>query len=71
MGFRILEWISRFQVGFLDFRMDFRTSDWILDWISCGFLEDFWRISGGFLVDFWWISGFQFGFLPTMCEILL
>ena len=50
MDFRISEWISGFQIGFLDFRLDF----WISDWISgfqIGFLD--------FTVDFWisvWIS---------------
>ena len=46
MDFRILEWISGFQNGFLDFRLDV----WISQWIS-GF-------HSGFL-DFWisvWIS---------------
>ena len=58
-GFRISEWISGFQFGFLDFSLDF----WISLWISgfqFGFLD--------FSLDFWisvWISGFQFGFLPT------
>ena len=66
MDFWISEWISGFQIGFLDFRVDF----WISDWISgfqIGFLD--------FIVDFW-ISGshsgfqeFQFGFLPTVYEI--
>ena len=59
MDFWISDWISGFQIGFLDFRVDF----WISDWIS-GF-------HSGFL-DFWisqWISGFQFGFLPTVYEI--
>ena len=70
-GFRISEWISGFQSGFLDFKVDF----WISKWIS-GFKVDFWiskRISGfqsGFLegfLDFKPISGFQSGFLdlPT------
>ena len=63
MDFRISEWISGFQSGFLDFRVDF----WISEWISgfqIGFLD--------FTVDFWisqWISGFQFVFLPTVYEI--
>ena len=72
-----LDWISRFQSGFLDFRLDFWISEWISGFQS-GFLDfrvDFWIskwISGfqsGFLdfrVDFWiskWISGFQSGFL--------
>ena len=50
-----MDWISGFQVGFLDFRvdfrLDFRLDFWILEWISE------------------WISGFQFRFLPTVCEI--
>ena len=49
-GFQISEWISGFQSGFLDFKVDF--------WISK-------RISGfqsGFL-DFKQISEFQSGFL--------
>ena len=40
MDFWISEWISRFQIGFLDFTVDF----WISQWISgfqLGFL-DFW-----------------------------
>ena len=48
-GFRISEWFSGFQSGFLDFKVDF--------WISSGFLD--------FKVDFWiakWISGFQADF---------
>ena len=63
MDFRISEWISGFQIGFLDFRLDFWISDWISGFHS-GFLD--------FTVDFWisqWISGFQFGFLPTVYEI--
>ena len=47
LDFRISEWISGFQIGFLDSRVDF----WISEWISIGFL------------DFNWISGFQSGFL--------
>ena len=46
MNFWISEWISRFQNGFLEFRLDF----WISQWI-CGFLD--------LIVDFWisvWIS---------------
>ena len=46
MDLWISDWISGFQIGFLDFRVDF----WISDWIS-GFLD--------FTVDFWisvWIS---------------
>ena len=59
MGFRILEWISGFQIGFLDFTLDFWISQWISGFHS-GFLD--------FSLDFW-ISGFQFGFLPTVYEI--
>ena len=47
MDFLISDWISGFQIGFLDCRLDF----WISQWIS------------GFQLDFWisqWISGFQF-----------
>ena len=57
-GFRISEWISGFQSGFLDF--------WISKWISgfqSGFLD--------FKVDFWiskWISGFQSGFLDFKAD---
>ena len=57
-GFRISEWISGFQSGFLDF--------WISKWISgfqSGFLD--------FKVDFWiskWISGFQSGFLDFIVD---
>ena len=46
MDFWISDWISGFQIGFLDFTVDF----WISQWIS-GFLD--------FTVDFWisvWIS---------------
>ena len=46
MDFWISEWISGFQIGFLDFTVDF----WISAWIY-GFLD--------FTVDFWisiWIS---------------
>ena len=56
-GFRIPEWISGFQSGFLDFKVDFWISKWISGFQS-GFLD--------FKVDFWiskWISGFQSGFL--------
>ena len=56
LDFQISEWISGFQIGFLNFRVDF----WVSDWIS-GF-------QSGFL-DFNWISGFQIGFLPTVYEI--
>ena len=68
-GFRISEWISGFQSGFLDFKVDFWISKWISGFQS-GFLEgflDFKRISGfqsGFL-DFKRISGFQSGFLDN------
>ena len=37
MDFWISDWISRFQSGFLDFRLNF----WISEWIS-GFQLDFW-----------------------------
>ena len=56
-GFRISEWISGFQSGFLDFKMDLWISKWISG-IQSGFLDfkvDFW-ISSGFLdfkADFW------------------
>ena len=59
MDFWISEWISGFQIGFLDFTVDFWISQWISGFHS-GFLD--------FTVDFW-ISGFQFGFLPTVYEI--
>ena len=76
-GFRISEWISGFQSGFLDFKVDFWISKWISGFQS-GFLDfkvdfsrDFW-ISSEFLdfkADFWiskWISrgitGFQANF---------
>ena len=45
-----LDWISGFQSGFLDFKVDFWISDWISGFQS-GFLD--------FRVDFWisdWIS---------------
>ena len=60
-----LDWISGFQSGFLDFKVDF----WISKWISgfqCGFL-DFWISE--WISGFRWISGFQIGFLPTVYEI--
>ena len=44
MDFRISEWISGFQTGFLDFRVDI----WIADWISgfqIGFLPTVYEIS--------------------------
>jgi len=50
VDFRISEWISGFQIGFLDFRVDF--------WISIGFLDFNW-ISGfqiGFLPTVYEIS---------------
>ena len=59
MDFWISEWISGFQIGFLDFTVDFWISQWISGFHS-GFLD--------FSLDFW-ISGFQFGFLPTVYEI--
>ena len=49
----ILTWISTFQIGFLDFKMNFKMDFWI----SNGFL-----ILIGFL-NFKWMSGFQSGFL--------
>ena len=48
MDFRISEWISGFQIGFLGFRMDF----WISQWISglqFGFLPRVYEIS--FMTD--------------------
>ena len=56
-GFQISEWISGFQSGFLDFKVDFWILKWISKWISgfqSGFL-DFKRISGflDFKADFW------------------
>ena len=53
-GFRISEWISGFQSGFLDFKVDFWISKRISGFQS-GFLEGF--------LDFKRISGFQSGFL--------
>ena len=50
MDFWISEWISGFQIGFLDFRLDFWISQWISGFHS-GFLD--------FSLDFWisvWIS---------------
>ena len=50
MDFWISEWISGFQIGFLDFRLDFWISDWISGFHS-GFLD--------FSLDFWisvWVS---------------
>ena len=50
MDFWISEWISGFQIGFLDFTVDFWISQWISGFHS-GFLD--------FTVDFWisvWIS---------------
>ena len=55
-GFQISEWISGFQSGFLDFKVDFWISKWISGFQS-GFLD--------FKADFWiskWISGFQANF---------
>ena len=59
MDFWISDWISGFQIGFLDFTVDFWISQWISGFHS-GFLD--------FSLDFW-ISGFQFGFLQTVYEI--
>ena len=57
MDFRISKWISGFQSGFLDFKVDFWISKWISGFQS-GFLDfkvDFWISSGfqDFKVDFW------------------
>ena len=56
-GFPDSGWISGFQIGFLDFRLDFWISDWISEF-QFGFLD--------FRVDFWtsvWIyTGFQLDF---------
>ena len=51
MDFWISEWISGFQIGFLDFRVDFWISldFWISDWISADSVRDFFR--GGPLGD--------------------
>ena len=69
-GFRISEWISGFQSGFLDFKVDFWISKWISGFQS-GFLDfkaDFWiskwisRGISGFQANFWIskrISGFH------------
>ena len=78
-------WISGFQSGFLDFKVDFWISKWISGFQS-GFLDfkaDFWiskRISGfqsGFLERFLdfkrisrEISGFQSGFLDFQSGFL-
>ena len=41
----ISKWISGFQIGFLDFRVDFWISldFWISDWISADSVRDFFR----------------------------
>ena len=39
MDFWISEWISGFQIGFLDFTVDF----WISVWISADGVRDFFR----------------------------
>ena len=60
-GFRISEWISGFQSGFLDFKVDF----WISKWIS-GFQSGFLDFKADFWISKWisrGISGFQSGFL--------
>ena len=52
MDFWISEWISGFQIGFLDFTVDFWISQWISGFHS-GFLDfslDFW-ISVGISAD--------------------
>ena len=71
-------WISGFQSGFLDFKVDFWISKWISGFQS-GFLDfkvdfsrDFW-ISSEFLerfLDFKRISGFQSGFLDFQSGFL-
>ena len=61
MDFCDFKWISGFQVGFLDFKLDF----WISNWIS-GFRIS--RFLVGFL-DFALDFGFLVGFLPTVYEI--
>ena len=45
MDFWISKWISGFQIGFLDFRVDFWISldFWISDWISADSVRDFFR----------------------------
>ena len=79
-GFRISEWISGFQSGFLDFKVDFWISKWISGFQSrfLDFKVDFWiskRISGfqsGFLegfLDFKRISGFHSGFLDFWISV--
>ena len=50
MDFWISDWISGFQIGFLDFRLDFWISEWIsgFHWISgfqIGFLPTVYEIS--------------------------
>ena len=79
-GFRISEWISGFQSGFLDFKVDFWISKWISGFQS-GFLDfkaDFWiskwisRGISGFQANFWIskrISGFQSGFLEGFLDL--
>ena len=49
MDFWILEWISGFQIGFLDFSLDFWISgfftvdSWISVWVSADGVRDFLR----------------------------
>ena len=72
MDFRILEWISGFQSGFLDFKVDFWISldFWISDWISADSVRDFFR--GGPLVHYQPDHSKSDGYGPaTMCLGLL
>ena len=50
MDFWISEWISGFQIGFLDFRigfLDFTVDFWISVWISADGVRDFWPLIYG------------------------
>ena len=54
LGFRISEWISGFESGFLDFKVDFWISKWISGFQS-GFLDfkvDFWIFKADFWISF-------------------
>ena len=62
-----LDWISGFQIGFLDFRVDFWISGFLDFWIS-GFQIGFQDFRVGFCISDW-ISGFHSGFLPTVYKI--
>ena len=67
-GFRISEWISGFQSGFLDFKADF----WISKRIS-GFQSGFLDFKADFWISKWIsreISGFQSGFLDIQSGFL-